>query len=324
MFLSKRYCPAATLCCLLASGCVTHRTPVQVDDLLAQALLAAVTHHEFDQDPEAAVLIDSIAEVDPSYPELRELNEDIDPMARIGLEWTALGMNRKPRPQLERSLGRRALLWLPDRLLDLLDIVSFDVHFGPGAFADVHVTRALQVAGGFRATGGLGIHDQRSIGMKSQADAGLTLIALGTYTYGATLVGTSGTHGSTDSWSGLHQPSSPLYQELRDYWALGASATAVFIGAEADFHPLQLADFLAGLVGIDFLNDDFAHTRGLKLDPVEAKLIAEIRRLRRSEETVAAYLDAKHLPPASLTTPQPASSGAQDRPQLPAAPAAPE
>ncbi len=292
---------AAILCLLLGTACASQRTPDQVEDLLGQAFRAAVAHHEFDLDPEAVVLLDSIAEVDPDYPGLEELTEDLDPLARLGVEQTILGMNRKPRPQLERSPRARALLWLPDRLLDLLDIVSVGVHFGLGAYADAHVTRALQFAGGFRATGGLGIHDHRSIGMKSQAEAGLTLVAVGVHTYGGSLVGTSGTHASAHSGQGLHQPGSRLYQEFRDYWGLGASATAGFIGVEAEFHPLQLADFLAGIVGVDFLNDDFSHTRGLKLDAVEGRVLAEIRQLRTSEETVAAYLEAKGA--GALSTP---------------------
>jgi hypothetical protein len=207
------------------------------------------------------------------------------------MQRSVLGMNRKFRPQVERSLHTRALLWLPDRLLDLLDVVTVGVHLGPGAFADAHVTRGLQVAAGFRTTGGLGVHDHRSIGMKSQAEAGLTVIAVGAHSYGGALMGTSGTRGSADSSKGIHRPTAPLYQQLRDYWAVGASATAGILGLEIDFHPLQLADFFAGIVAFDFLNDDLAHTRGLKLDAVEEKVLADLWRVRSSKATLAAYLE---------------------------------
>jgi hypothetical protein len=50
---------------------------------------------------------------------------------------------------------------------------------------------------------------------------------------------------------------------------------------------------LAGIVGFDFLNDDLARTRGLKLDAVENKLLIDLWKVRSSKATLAAYLDAK-------------------------------
>ena len=47
-----------------------------------------------------------------------------------------------------------------------------------------------------------------------------------------------------------------VYQGDRDYWAVGARATALVVGAEARVHPLELADALAGFVFIDFLRAD--------------------------------------------------------------------
>ena len=97
------------------------------------------------------------------------------------------------------------------------------------------------------------------------------------------------------SSTGAHRPSDPLYEDLRDYWALGASATAGIVGAEVDFHPLQLADFLVGILGVDFLNDDLAYTRSLELDDIESKLVAELRRVGGSADELAAYAEAKRL-----------------------------
>jgi hypothetical protein len=131
--------------------------------------------------------------------------------------------------------------------------------------------------------------------MKSQAEAGLTVIAVGAHSYAGALIGTSGTRGSADSSKGIHRPSAPLYQQFRDYWALGANATAGIVGVEVDFHPLQLADFFAGVVGLDFLNDDLAHTRGLSLDAVENKLLVDLWKVRSSKPTLAAYREEKRL-----------------------------
>jgi hypothetical protein len=312
-------------CALLLSACAS-RAPYQVEELLRQALRAAETHHEFDQDPEAAVLLEAIHAVDPTFPGALELDEDLAAGARDGLERSLLGMNRRVRPPVERSPWVRALLWLPDRMLDLLDIVTVGVHLGPGAFADVHVTRALQTAGGMHTTGGVGLHDFRSLGMKSQAEVGLAAVFVGTHAYGGSLLGTSGSHAATAESIGLHRPMAPLYQELRDYWAVGASLTAGILGFEADLHPLQVADFLAGFAGVDFLNDDLARTRHLRLDSVEAKLLAELWSVQSSTKVLAAYREAREarllssgVPLAPL--PDPARPGPTRAPEGSPAPA---
>ena len=279
----------AVLCALLLPACASQRTPDQIEELLHQAMRAAEAHHEFDQDPEASVLLEAIRLVHPGFPEAGELETELEQGADWQLERSPLGMNRKRRPHVDREPLTRALLWLPDRVLDLLDVVTVGVHLGTGAFADAHVTRAVQVVGGFRTTGGIGLHDFRSLGLKSQAEAGLTVIAVGTHAYGGALVGTSGTHSSTDEAIGVHSPMAPLYQELRDYWAIGANATAGILGVEVDFHPIQLADFFAGFVGLDLLNDDLAYTRGLRLDSVESRLLAELWDVRRSEDLTAYF-----------------------------------
>lgn len=293
----------ALLATVLLSACATGR-PDQIDQLLGQAFRAAEAHYEFEQDPEAALLVDAIAAVDPSYPGLRELDEDLDPDARRGVSRGWMGVSLAIRPQHERSRRARALLWLPDRILDLIDVATFGVHFGVGAFADAHVTRALQVGGGVRTTGGLGLHDGRSLGLKSQGEAGLAAIAAGSHSYAGALIGTSGAHSVVDNGVGLHRPSSPLYQKIRDYWAIGGSATLGIIGAEAELHPLQFVDFVAGFVGIDFLNDDFSHTRRLALGSVESQLVGELHRIAASGRLIEAYVEAKRMNALPTSTPR--------------------
>ncbi len=295
-----RTCALSAFVCLLQSACASVRTPQQVEDLLTDAVEAAWTLLESDLDPEAAVLCNAISAVDQRYPGLSDLERSLDPELRARLDRSLLGMNRGLRPPAERSRSTRIQLWLPDRLLDLLDVVTLSVHLGPGLYADPHVTRGLQVAGGLRSTGGIGLHETRSLGLKSQSEAGLSLLAAGTHSYGGALIGTSGLRAASDGTFGLHRPMDELYQEMRDYWAVGASATAIFIGAEFDLHPLQLADFLAGFVGLDFLNDDFGRTRGLELDPVEWNLLAELGEVRRSPESVEAYLASRQTAPGPL------------------------
>ena len=128
------------------------------------------------------------------------------------MQQSPLGMNRKLRAQADRPIWARALLWLPDRALDLMDVVTFEAHTGVGLFADAHATRAMQLLGGARSIDGFGLHDHRSLGIRSQAEAGLAALMAGAQSYASGIVGTSGAYGAADGFAGLHEPGDPLYQ----------------------------------------------------------------------------------------------------------------
>jgi len=314
-------CPLWVVSAFVATGCASAIHPEQVDAFLSQSIVAAERYHKSNLDTEAALLIDAVANIDPDYPGLRELDGRLAPEARSGMDRGFLGMNRKLRPRVERPTAQRVLLWLPDRLLDLMDVATFGVHLGPGAFGDWHFTRALQASGGFRATGGVGLHEHRSLGLKSQSEAGLNVLAMGAQAYGGALIGTSGVWSGSDSMAGMHRPDMRLYSDLRDYWAIGTSATAAIIGFEVDLHPLQLADFFAGLFLVDFLNDDFAHTRGLKIGGIDEQLLVQLARIQRSPETLSEYLARRDLDPNEAPDDTVLGQKAPDSvPERPAAP----
>jgi hypothetical protein len=165
-------------------------------------------------------------------------------------------------------------------VFDLLDIFSFDINFGGGVFANAHATRALQAGAGLRSVGGIGWHDNRSLGVESQKEAGLNVLALGAQAYSATRVGTSGIQETSEGMAGIHCPSDLIYQEYRDYWAVGASVTAVFIGIDVDVHPIQILDFLTGFIGIDICNDDFAGTRMISLSGLDRQLLLDLAHIK--------------------------------------------
>jgi hypothetical protein len=273
----------------LALACASPHPPAEVEAMLEAATTSAEVHAQLGQDHEAAELTEAVLRIDSDYEPARQLNEslppDLDQVFKAGL----LGSNRAKRVPVQRSTTSKVLLYLPDRILDLADIFSFDVHVGAGAFLNYHLTRALQAGIGLRAVTGLGWHTRRSLGNKSSAESGIALVALGAEASATTLAGTSGIFAGSETIAGLHRPSSPAYQVYRDYWAIGASATIVYLGMEWDIHPVQIADFFAGWAGVDFLNDDFAGTRGLDLSRRERDYIRNLYKLEREPETLEAY-----------------------------------
>jgi hypothetical protein len=318
----------ALLALAFASGaCVSYTPPRDVHDVLERALRAAQERRDAGFDAEAAVLVHAIENVDPEFPGLDTLRDGLDEAVRGAMDRDWLGSNRRLRPPLTRPIWQRALLYAPDRVLDLLDVVNVSVQLGTGAFLDYHATHAFNVTLGLRSSGGIGLHEQRSLGLKSQAEGGINVLPWGAYSFVGGLVGTSGVVAAADTVAGVHRPQAALYQEFKDYWELGVRGMFGFLGADLDVHPIQLADFLAGFAGIDFLNDDFARTRGLEQTRGEAALVRDLWAVRRDRRSLDAYLEARRSGaldgPARRLERAPARPAPTQPDDLPAAPEAP-
>jgi hypothetical protein len=267
---------AAAVLPLLGVACATP-TPRHEVERLADAALDAAEGHLRDGNPvEAGYLTEAVLRADPDSERALSLLARIEAVGPV-LRDPLLGSNRPLRARVARPPWIRVLLYLPDRLLDLGDVASFDLHLGFGLYVNAHATRALQAAAGARGVTGIGWHERRSLGLREQNDAGLVLGAFGAEANSGTLSGTSGIIAWAETVAGLQQPAHPLYQEVRDYWGLGAAVTLLVFGFDVDLHPLQVADFAAGWATVDFLADDFASTRALALTRHERELLRELQ-----------------------------------------------
>jgi hypothetical protein len=319
---------AALLLAALACGaCASYEPPEDVHDTLQRAMHAAQSRQAAGYHAEAAVLALAIEDVDPDFPGLDPLRDGLDRSIRGAMSREWLGSNRRLRPQVSRPVWQQVLLYVPDRVLDLLDVASVSVQLGTGVLLDVHATHAINATAGLRSSGGIGLHELRSLGMKSQAEGGISLLPFGAYSYAGGLVGTSGVVAAADSVAGLHQPQGALYQELRDYWEIGARVFAGIAGADVAVHPVQIVDFVAGFATIDLLNDDFARTRGLDQSQTEERLVRSLWAVRRSRRTIDEYLAAKRsgaLGTSAYGSHPPRGAGPLERATPREIPAAPE
>jgi hypothetical protein len=256
--------------------------------------MSAAKHHaEAGRESEAWIMSRAVARINPDAPGMKELEATASQEMQDVYKPSALGSNRAKRLVVKRSIPARIALYLPDRVLDFLDLASFDVHLGPGVYLDAHVTRGIQLAAGTRAVGGFGWHEHRSLGGKAQAEAGINVLAAGAHAFAGSTAGTSGIHGGSQGIAGIHSPGLRLYQDYRDFWAIGVSATAVLLGVEADIHPVQIVDFVAGFVGADICRDDFAHTRGPDLTGSDREILMELGRIQSSRTSLQAYWQEK-------------------------------
>jgi len=205
--------------------------PQRVAEILEQSTAAAQAHLQAFQDFEAAQLLTAVHQVDPSFPAAQPLRAQIPDYLLGGEDPTALGSNVAFRPPTERAIATRILLYLPDRIFDLLDIVSFEGRAGLGAGAEVHLTRAGQLGLEGAYSLSLGWFDHRALGGRYQV---FTTAEIGPYVSRYLLIGGGSTAGLQlvmDQSNGTDTPYLPLYQEFRDYWAVGASAMAISAGS---------------------------------------------------------------------------------------------
>jgi len=166
-------------------------------------------------------------------------------------------------PEARPNVGRTILMYLPNRLLDITDIVSLHVgiprlpHLVTAypVHANAHVTRGMQV--------GFGIsEDTLCVGKQYECRVMPWLqsyeeVSVGPVTL-CTLEPTSGNDAIEFKKVGMLWPTDlPFADHLLDYWAVGAQATVISVSAGAEVHPLEIADFLAWLFLVDLGDDDF-------------------------------------------------------------------
>jgi hypothetical protein len=306
----RHRCLAGLLLCLGACASAA-RAPEDVDQLMSRASATAGALVGRQQPAEAAQFVRAMQRIDPTYPGVTALEAQLAPEVGDLFQPSLLGSNRARRPEIARTPTMKALLYLPDRVADLIDCVTAEAHVGLGYFAKLYATRALQLGGGARAVVGAGTYGNRSlIGSSARGASELTILPLGFVAEGGALVSASGlTWGYQLLGGRLHAPRSDYYQELEDYWSIGATATLLFVGVDASLHPAQIADFFLGIAGIDFLHDDFAHTRGMEFNLVDEALLRKLVQVARSEPSVAGYrrFRERSVPPkpAALIPPTP-------------------
>jgi hypothetical protein len=140
--------------------------------------------------------------------------------------------------------------FIPNRLLDLLDPLHVDVGFGLGLHVNGHATRALQVGFGASGLRKIGI-DGRQIGSFGEDRTEISILPFSIESFNRS--GTAfGTFRPYDTATQREQ----LYRRERDYFEVGAAATAGIVGVSADVRPSSILDAVVGWVGLDLEGDD--------------------------------------------------------------------
>ena len=176
---------------------------------------------------------------------------------------------KKDEPQTGCSTLKTVLLYVPNRLLDLLDIVTVDIGAGAVFGVEAKATHWMQFGGMYGDEYFLGKDYARQLGGGYASGWNYEFTCL---TSERRYV--DGTFGTTREFILKEKPLSlampkddfTYTQDIRDFWEIGANAGwLVTVGVA--IHPIEIADFLAGLVLIDLKGDDY----GSAVCPEKAK-----------------------------------------------------
>lgn len=153
----------------------------------------------------------------------------------LGEEYTEYSKDSTTRGESGRSVVTHVLMYLPNRLLDLLDIARLRLRVGPGIAAGVRVTKPLQANIGSYATVYAGLPGPRGdasfrspIGLEAYTGAALSVLSVESESFG------------------------PHYSPTE----IGVGAQLLLVGVDAGVDPLEVVDFVLGLFFIDLRDDD--------------------------------------------------------------------
>ncbi len=143
-----------------------------------------------------------------------------------------------PPPSEENGVGHRVLLWLPNRIFDVLDIVRARLRVGPGFSVGARATELVDVNVGGHATLFVGVPGPRGK-PRIQLPFGL------------------------ESFAGVEVSVADLTQEEDDHAPhyglaeFGAGFQLLIIGIDIGVEPFEAFDFLAGIFLFDPIGDDY-------------------------------------------------------------------
>jgi hypothetical protein len=168
------------------------------------------------------------------------------------------------------GLARRAAMFVPDRFLDMLDMVSVGLGVGYGFDVNRHLTYYMHVPtlGAYRSFNFFNWYPNRNLcwSINQEREAGILTV----YRYNSRFDGGGTGWDNGEPGSGIKTYAEkysvdvldPIYQDgYRDVWALGVAYGPVILSPriEFDIHPVEVADFAVGFLTlglVDIRDDD--------------------------------------------------------------------
>ena len=149
------------------------------------------------------------------------------------------------------------IVYIPNRIMDLLDIFSLNIGVGPVAEARLMATRYCDVGAGIGMTAKLYKDFNRQYGLGFEEGWYWSLIFAGEESF-SMLDSTSLVKKYAEYRAGIPDFTTRAYDFFdgpRDYWAIGGSL-GFLVDADVYVHPLEWVDLVLGCLLIDIKGDD--------------------------------------------------------------------
>ena len=158
----------------------------------------------------------------------------------------------------QASVLDKLVMYVPNRIIDVMDVFSLSLAFGPTARGEVWCTRpfAFGAGTGVLAKAAKAYNRQYGFGLESgwetsfaaasaeQKELSHSIGSLKDYTYYST--------GAPNTSERIYN----FYNGERDYWSLGMTGGLAIAEVSGEFHPVEIFDFFAGFLFIDLKGDD--------------------------------------------------------------------
>lgn len=158
----------------------------------------------------------------------------------------------------EINWAEKLALYLPNRILDALDMFSVNLGIGPTVEARLMGTRAVDVGAGISLCNYKLYKDfNRQYGFGVEDGWYWSFISVGEEEFGVR-DGSLMIDKYVECRAGVPSPEMRIYHFLtgaRDYWAIGGSL-GLGIDGNLYIHPVEWADFVLGFFLIDIRSDD--------------------------------------------------------------------
>lgn len=154
--------------------------------------------------------------------------------------------------------GDTLLLYIPNRIVDFADMFSITLGFGPAIGIEGQCTQYLAIGGDAGPTAQMikGINRQYGFAKQSGWDVSFLMV-------GAENRERQGAIGSVKDYyyystgvPSMEKVPYDFHNGSLDFWAVGGKLICLF-EVQAYLHPVEIADFLLGIVFIDIKDDDF-------------------------------------------------------------------
>ena len=161
-------------------------------------------------------------------------------------------------PDPGESWKNRLILYIPNRTVDCLDMLDVSLGFGPVLKAKLWATRFMSFGGGIGGTAKLvkAYNRQYGAGLESGWSGSFTAISAEDVEMYETTRDVQKYFLYENGVPSLENKVYNFWHGPRDIFSIGLEA-AIMLEIDAEIHPFEIIDFLAGIFFLDPKGDDF-------------------------------------------------------------------